>query len=81
MRPLTADDPRAVGEFRLRARLGAGGVAYFGSTDHNVHALRASDGAKLWSYDTGAAVYPRPVVASNAVYAGSDDNYVYALQA
>ena len=54
---------------------------YVGSTDHNVYALRASDGTKLWSYDTGAAVYPRPAVANNAVYAGSDDNYVYALQA
>ena len=56
------------------------GAVYIASLDHNVYALRASDGSKLWSYDTGAAVYPRPAVANNAVYAGSDDNYVYALQ-
>jgi hypothetical protein len=26
MKPLAADDPRVIGEYRLRARLGAGGM-------------------------------------------------------
>ena len=29
------------------------GVVYVGSWDHNVYALNASTGAKLWSYTTG----------------------------
>ena len=36
------------------------GVVYVGSDDHNVYALNASTGAKLWSYTTGGVCIPRP---------------------
>src|SRR5215471_1523390 len=31
----------------------ANGVVYIGSGDHNIYALNASTGAKLWSFTTG----------------------------
>lgn len=43
----------------------AGGVVYFGSNDHMIYGLRASDGAQVWSYDTGGVV--GSVLASNGV--------------
>ena len=40
--------------------------------DHNVHALDAKTGAKLWSYDTGAdRVFSSPAVVNGVVYVGS----------
>jgi outer membrane protein assembly factor BamB len=59
----------------------ANGAVYFGSKDHNVYALNASTGAKLWSYATGNQVYHSPAVVNGVVYAGSWDNKVYALNA
>ena len=32
------------------------GIVYVGSYDHNVYALNAATGAKVWSYDTGGPV-------------------------
>jgi outer membrane protein assembly factor BamB len=58
------------------------GVAYFGSEDHNVYALDASTGEKLWSYTTGGnAVYSSPAVSNGVVYVGSADGNTYALNA
>src|SRR5215469_5617065 len=57
------------------------GVAYFGSDDHNVYALNASTGAKLWSYTTGDIVQSSPAVVNGVLYFGSYDNSVYALNA
>jgi len=58
------------------------GVVYIGSRDNNVYALKASTGAKLWSYTTGAMVYiSSPAVAKGVVYIGSFDDNVYALNA
>ncbi len=57
----------------------ANGVVYIGSGDHNVYALNASTGAKLWSYTTGDTVYSSPAVANGVVYVGSFDNNVYAF--
>lgn len=59
----------------------AGGIVYVGSGASNVHALRASDGARIWTYTAGNAVYSGIAVADGAVYAGSYDNRVYALTA
>ena len=59
----------------------ANGVVYVGSDDHNVYALNASTGAKLWSYTTGALVSSSPAVANGVVYVGSWDRNVYALNA
>ena len=58
-----------------------GGVVYVGSNDGKVFALKTSNGAVLWSYQSGGAVYSSPAVADGMVYFGSWDKYVYALNA
>ncbi len=58
------------------------GVVYVGSYDHNVYALNAQTGAKIWSYKTGSYVsWSSPAVADGVVYVGSFDHNVYALNA
>jgi serine/threonine protein kinase len=80
MKPLAADDPRVIGEYRLRAQLGAGGMGrvYLGLSPAGravaikvVHADLASDGAFLrrFGQEVAAAravsgIYTAPVVAS-----------------
>ena len=59
----------------------ANGVVYVGSHDAYVYALKASTGAKLWSYRTGDFVDSSPAVANGVVYVGSSDGDVYALNA
>jgi outer membrane protein assembly factor BamB len=58
----------------------ANGIVYVGSDDHNVYALSAMNGTKIWSYMTGGIV-TSPVVANGIVYVGSGDHNVYALSA
>jgi outer membrane protein assembly factor BamB len=55
------------------------GVVYVGSADKNVYALKASTGAKLWSFTTGSFVTSSPAVANGVVYVLSDN--LYALKA
>ena len=58
------------------------GMVYVGSVDKNVYALKASTGAKLWSFRTGGQVlFSAPAVANGVVYIGSGDSKVYALKA
>jgi uncharacterized repeat protein (TIGR01451 family) len=57
------------------------GVVYVGSYDHNVYALNAYNGAKLWSYATGDKVVSSPAVANGVIYVGSLDQNLYALKA
>jgi outer membrane protein assembly factor BamB len=59
----------------------ADGVAYIGSSDSNLYALKTGTGAKLWSYATGGTVLSSPAVANGAVHFGSFDSNVYALNA
>ena len=40
-----------------------------------------TDDASLWRFQTGGRVANAPAVANGVVYAGSDDNFVYALDA
>ena len=40
-----------------------------------------TDSASLWSFQTGGWVVNAPTAANGVVYAGSDDTYVYALDA
>jgi outer membrane protein assembly factor BamB len=35
----------------------------------------------MWTYQTGGAIYSSPAVVNDKVYVGSDDGYVYALNA
>ena len=80
MKPLAADDPRVIGEYRLRARLGAGGMGrvYLGMSPAGravavkvVHPDLASDTEFLrrFQHEVAAAravsgIYTAPVVAS-----------------
>jgi outer membrane protein assembly factor BamB len=57
------------------------GVVYIGSLDHNVYALNATNGAKLWNYRTDGTVYSSPAVVDSVVYVGSEDGNIYALNA
>ena len=40
-----------------------------------------TDDASIWRFETGGWVVNAPAVANGVVYAGSDDNFVYALNA
>ena len=59
----------------------ANGVVYVGSDDYSVYALKATTGAKLWSFATGFYVCASAAVANGVVYIASEDNNVYALNA
>jgi len=80
MKPLAADDPRVIGEYRLRARLGAGGMGrvYLGLSPAGravaikvVHRDLASDadflrrfGQEVAAARAVSGIYTAPVVAS-----------------
>ena len=53
---------------------------YVGSLDHNVYALNASTGTKLWRHSIGAFVASSPALANGVVYIDGGYN-VYALNA
>jgi eukaryotic-like serine/threonine-protein kinase len=57
------------------------GVVYVGALDHNVYALNAANGNKLWNYTTGARLASGPTVVNGVVYIGSEDCNFYALDA
>lgn len=59
----------------------ANGIAYFGSADKQVHAVRLSDGAFVWAYPTKDIVSAAPAVGNNTVYFASEDRNLYALDA
>ena len=59
-----------------------GGRVYFGSSvDDRLHCLELQTGRTLWSFFTGAPIRLAPTVTNGRVYFGSDDGYVYCLQA
>jgi outer membrane protein assembly factor BamB len=57
------------------------GVVYFSSDDHNVYAVSATTGAKIWSFATGNSVEGSPMIANGVAYIGSGDGALYALNA
>ena len=59
----------------------AGGLVYVGDLGGIVHAVRASDGTRAWTYKTGNEVKAPPVVSGTTVLVGSYDGHVYALDA
>jgi outer membrane protein assembly factor BamB len=85
MLPLSADDPRVIGEFRLHNRLGAGGMGrvYLGSSPGGravavkvIHPHLARDGAFLGRFrrEVAAALAVNGGYAAPVVAAGPDDN-------
>ena len=62
-------------------KLVANGIVYVGSYDHNVYALNAATGVKVWTYLIGSIVYSSSLVANGIVYVGSGGGTIYALNA
>ncbi|MBA7483213.1 Outer membrane protein assembly factor BamB [subsurface metagenome] len=59
-----------------------GNTVYFGSSsDDKVYALDAVTGHERWSFFTGGPVRLSPVVWKGRVFVGSDDGFVYCLNA
>ena len=44
-----------------------------------MYALNTANGDILWTYTTGDSIYSSPAVVDGAVYIGSEDGKVYAL--
>ncbi len=60
----------------------SGGLLYFGSSKTcEISCLNAVTGQEVWTYFTEGPVRFAPTVADGKVYAGSDDGYVYCLNA
>jgi len=69
------------GEVKSSPAVGADGTIYVGSNDHNVYALDAATGNKIWNFPTNGEVYSTPAVVDGFVYVGSRDKNLYALDA
>lgn len=63
------------------ARAHFGGVLYFGDYDHNMYALAADSGNRIWSFTTGSFVCSTPVTSNDdaTIFVGGHDSAVYAL--
>ena len=60
----------------------SGGQVYFGSSvDNTAYCLDLASGRVQWTYVTGAPIRLAPTVESGHVYLGSDDGFVYCLNA
>lgn len=60
----------------------ADGRAYFGSSvDHLMRCVDLKSGKILWSYFTGGPIRLSPTVSQSRIYFGSDDGFVYCLDA
>ncbi|MEE2989743.1 MAG: PQQ-binding-like beta-propeller repeat protein [Planctomycetota bacterium] len=60
----------------------ADGRVFFGSSvDHNLYCRDAASGKMLWSFYTEGPIRLAPTVWQGKVYFGSDDGFVYCLQA
>ena len=54
-------------------------IAVVGSQDRQVHAVKLSDGTKIWTFPTRGEVNSSPIISGNRVYTASQDKNVYVL--
>ncbi len=83
--PVPTDLKRAwradLGE-RLSSVVVAEGQVFVASIDtHTVHALRATDGGRVWQYTAGGRVDSPPTIWKGLALFGSADGWVYCLRA
>jgi outer membrane protein assembly factor BamB len=55
------------------------GVVYIGDLSGRLHAVRATDGKRLWTFKTDSEIKSSPVVAGDRVVIGSYDGNLYAV--
>jgi outer membrane protein assembly factor BamB len=68
-----------VWDFLLSSPTVEGGLVFFGSGDHNVYALDARTGRRVWKFQTPDVVHSSPAVANGMLYIGCWDGVLYAL--
>jgi len=67
---------------RLSSVVAADGKLFVASVDtHQVHALDAGSGKRIWSYSSGGRVDSPPTIYKGCVLFGSADGWVYCLRA
>lgn len=67
---------------RLTPVVITGGKLFAAQIDaHTIHALRASDGEKVWCYTAGGRIDSPPTIWKGHVLFGSADGWVYCLRA
>jgi eukaryotic-like serine/threonine-protein kinase len=59
----------------------ANGMAFVGSTDHNLYAVDLATGTQKWKFPTESRVTSSPAVSDGVVYFGSMDANFYAVDA
>lgn len=58
------------------------GVLYVGGFDRRLHAINASNGTRLWTFDAAKAGYrTNPLVVNDLVLLGNRDGWFYAIHA
>jgi outer membrane protein assembly factor BamB len=58
---------------------GDGGAVVFGASDGNLYAVRAADGAKLWSIRLGGQVTGSPTLVGDRIYVTTRRGGLWAL--
>jgi len=67
---------------KLSSVVAVGNKLFVASVDtHQVHALNADSGERLWSYSSGGRVDSPPTIYKGCVLFGSADGWVYCLRA
>lgn len=78
------------GRIRSSPGIGPDGTVHVGSDDGAVYAVDGADGALVWEFPTDGPVLSRPAiddagtvddVSDDTIYFGSDDTFVYAVDA
>jgi outer membrane protein assembly factor BamB len=55
-------------------------IIYVGSRDNKLHAVHASDGSQIWTFDTSDDIYAQPIIGPDGtIYIGSSDDKFYAV--
>jgi outer membrane protein assembly factor BamB len=68
-----------VWDFLLSSPTVEAGLVFFGSGDHNVYALDARTGKRVWKFQAPDVVHSSPAVANGILYIGCSDGVLYAL--